>query len=315
MADVDIVIVNYRSAAHLFNCVQSVHRVAKADGLNASIVVVNNGDDVDVKNVAASAGGATVVENVANLGFGVACNSGAACGNADLILFLNPDAMLEPGCLRICTSFLRDPAKASVGIVGPELHSEKGALIRSCSRLPSAFDLFGRAVGLHMLLPAASGYPFLPLAAHDASGPVGQVMGAAMMVRRALFQRLGGFDPRFFLYYEDVDFCARAARAGAACYYVKDAKAVHIGRVSSSRDSGMALALFLRSGLTYAELHFGRLAQAMLLIVTLFVEFPLRLVQAAMQAQSPATILRAYQLLLGDLVAGTSIVAAARRER
>src|ERR1700722_10094515 len=102
MADVDIIIVNYRSAAHFLNCVQSVHHIAKMDGVDVSVVVINNGDNTDVKKVVASAGGAMVVENASNLGFGVACNNGAERGNADLILFLNPDAMLEPGCLRIC---------------------------------------------------------------------------------------------------------------------------------------------------------------------------------------------------------------------
>jgi len=297
MAEVDIVVVNYRSARPLAGCLRSVHAVAKEDGVAVTVIVVNNGDDADI---AANAGGAVVIENPSNLGFGVACNIGARAGQAPFVFFLNPDAELKLGCLAACLAFLRDPAHAAIGIVGPELSDEHGRLQRSCSEIPTAGDLLMRATGLHVLLGARANTPFLSHERHKQSGFVGQVMGAAMMVRRELFTRLGGFDERFFLYYEDLDLCARAAALGQRCYYLKSAHAMHAGRGSSSQDSGRALALYLRSALTYARLHFGRDMEVMLALWVVLVEFPLRLIQGLVQGR-PARTLRAYGLLAGTL--------------
>jgi GT2 family glycosyltransferase len=297
MTDFDIVIVNYKSAAHTVKCVESVHRVARADGLSARIFVVNNGDDAGaLDSGVAAAGGAEVIHSPSNIGFGAASNLGAKGGDAPLIFFLNPDARLEPGALRQCLSFLDSSDSVGVGIVGPELSDANGQLVASCSRLPTAADLILRSTGAHVVFKSLD-YPYLSLAKHQASGHIGQVMGAAMVVRRALFTALGGFDPAFFLYYEDVDLCARAAAMGAGCYYLKEAKAIHIGRASSSQDTGMTLALHVRSRLIYARRHFGPVAYAALLATCWLIEFPLRLARTFAGNGSPRAVLRAYRIL------------------
>src|SRR5579883_1066022 len=306
-AEVDVVIVNYKSARQLFNCLRSVHAVAREDKVIVSVTVVNNGDDDDLAQTIESAGGATLLESGSNLGYGTACNRGAAQGSAPFILFLNPDTTIAPEFLKETTRFLADRTHADIGIVGPELTDERGALLRSSSKLPTAVDLLGRSLGLHVLFPRGD-YPFLPLAAHATSGPVGQVMGAVLMIRRGLFQTLGGFDERFFLYYEDVDLCARAWALGGSCFYLKSARATHIGRVSSSQDEGMALALYLRSSLTYARLHFGFAAEAVLALSCFTAEFLLRLVQAVLRQRSVG-VLRAYGLLIRSLIYRESIAA------
>jgi N-acetylglucosaminyl-diphospho-decaprenol L-rhamnosyltransferase len=192
---------------------------------------------------------------------------------------------------------LDSPASGGVGVVGPELCDANGQVVPSCSRLPTAADLILRSAGAHVLFKNFD-YPYLPLSKHAASGIVGQVMGAAMAVRRSLFATLGGFDPAYFLYYEDVDLCARAKNIGASCYYLKEAKAIHIGRASSSHDTGMALALHVRSRLTYARRHFGVLAYITLLATCWLIEFPLRLARTlAGGPGSPRAVLRAYRLL------------------
>src|SRR5687767_3172132 len=101
MASVDIVIVNYRSAAHTAACVAAAHDVARRDGVAVHIIVVNNGDDAAA--LEQSVPGAICVHNPDNRGFAVACNMGARLGTGEYILFLNPDARLLPGCLSICT--------------------------------------------------------------------------------------------------------------------------------------------------------------------------------------------------------------------
>ncbi|MGE3476980.1 MAG: glycosyltransferase family 2 protein [Rhodospirillaceae bacterium] len=310
MSHVDVVIVNYRSAAYTAACVGAVHRVAQGDGVAANVIVVNNsGGAPDLEAQVGARGPADFVHNTSNLGFGAACNIGAARGAAPLILFLNPDAVLKPGYFQAAAAFMNDPANRQVGILGPAIEREDGAVSETSADLPSFASLMTRTLGLSRA--------FLPAGRHARSGPVGQVMGAALLIRRPLFRDLAGFDPRFFLYYEDVDLCARAASRGAATYYLTAARAAHIGRVSSSHDTGMALALFLRSRFTYARLHFGVIAQALLILASYLGELPLRLLRTLFGGKSITglAVLRAYRLLSINLISGTSLVTLGARER
>lgn len=310
MSHVDVVIVNYRSAAYTAACVGAVHQVARDDGAAANVIVVNNGDPAaELEALVSARGPAYFVQNDSNLGFGAACNMGAARGSAPYLLFLNPDAILKPGYFRTALAFMNDPANTKIGILGPAIECEDGAVSETSSSLPSFASLIMRTIGLSRA--------FLPAGGHLHSGPVGQVMGAVLLVRRDLFQELSGFDSRFFLYYEDVDLCARAAARGALTYYLTAARAVHIGRVSSSQDTGMALALFLRSRLTYARLHFGAFAQGALLVTSYLAELPLRLVSPLFGGKgiSGMAVLRAYRLLSVNLVSGADLATLGARER
>ncbi len=302
MADIDVVIVNYKSASHTVKCVRAAHNVARLDGVEVNVVVINNGDnDETFEQTVSAAGNATIVDNSENTGFGAACNQGAALGFSDIILFLNPDATLAPGSLKTCCEVFADPATTNIGIVGPEIVDSSDKVVRSCSRTPMLSDLLLRSIGAHTLFKA-TGYPFLSLADHSESRDVGQVMGAALFIRRSLFMSLGGFDERFFLYYEDVDLCARVQRAGSRCYYLKTARVKHIGRASSSQDTGLALALHIRSRLTYTSIHFGRGAQFLLSVTTLLLELPIRLAQSAMGGGAVGWrgVCKAYRILLSN---------------
>ena len=99
--DIDIVVVNYRSAAHTVNCVQAAHDVAARDGVSVRVIVVNNSSgEESLERDLQSAGGADLLNNSRNVGFSAACNQGAASGSAEFIFFLNPDATLKTGAFR-----------------------------------------------------------------------------------------------------------------------------------------------------------------------------------------------------------------------
>lgn len=302
MSDVDIVIVNYRSAAHTAACVESVHRVALSDGVSVNVTIVNNGDGTaNLESVVAARGPAAFLHNAANLGFGAACNMGADRGGARLILFLNPDARLTSGALATLVAFMDEPNNAGVGILGPSIEGEDGALTRTSSALPSLSGLLMQTIGL--------GRAFLAAHDHERSGHVGQVMGAVLMIRRSLFSELGGFDRRFFLYYEDVDLCARAAAKGYLTHYLVTARAIHAGRASSSQDTGLALALFLQSRFTYARIHFSPVAEAVLVAASIVAELPLRLFRTLFGGKSISggAVLRAYRLLFISAISGGTV--------
>ncbi|MEQ8735669.1 MAG: glycosyltransferase [Rhodospirillaceae bacterium] len=310
MTDVDIVIVNYKSAAHTVNCVEAASRVARQDDVAIGIFVVDNGGDaIDLQAALKTRDELHFIRNTTNDGFAAACNAGAQLGAAPYILFLNPDALLHEGALKGFTAFLSQPENAATGIVGPEIRDSQGDLVPSCSDAPTLINLILRSTGIHVLHSGLGGDPYLPLSRHQNSGPADQVMGAALMIRRPLFQTLSGFDESFFVYYEDVDLCARARAAGSTCYYLKSSTVTHIGRASSSQDSGFSLALHIRSRVTYARRHFGIVASVFLALVCSVVELPARLAQALLgRGSMPVSgVVRAYVLLTQNIVNGRGL--------
>ena len=306
MAVIDVVIVNYHSAALVHSCVQAVHAAAASDRVEAHVVVVNNSDDgLALQSAVERAGGATIVQNIDNLGFGAACNIGARRGSSDVVLFLNPDATIETGCLAACLGVLSDPAYREVGIVGPAIYDLGGLLTPSCSNLPTVGSLLARTLGLHMIVPEW-GATYLPLADHRRSHDVGQVMGAVMFIRRDLFTALGGFDESFFLYYEDVDLSARSRKAGSRSRFIAEGRATHLGAGATARVSAHALALHVVSRAAYGHKHFGATLGVAIIIAALFVEFPARLVRACIQG-GVGVVLKAYGLVAAYAFAGAAV--------
>lgn len=317
MTDVDVVIVNYKSAAHTVKCVAAVHSAARSGGLDVRVFVINNGDDVaEFESDVRAAGEVDLVTNAMNMGFGAACNIGASRGQSPFIYFLNPDALIDGDSLTPLVAFLNDSQNADVAIVGPEIEDSTGSVVPSCSKLPSLADLILRTIGWHRT-GGVGGYPYFSLEDHAQSRSVGQVMGAALMVRRSIFEDINGFDERLFLYYEDVDLSARVHDLGYQSHYLKAARVTHIGRVSSSQNTGVSLALHIRSRVTYVGLRFGSLAQASLVAVCIVIEFPVRVLQAMLGkgAVGLGGVLRAYGLLALNLFTGTALPKPGRGSR
>lgn len=309
MTDVDVVIVNYKSAAHTLKCISAVREVARQESMVVEVFVINNGDDsMSLEGDARDAGATRVMTNGENLGFGAASNMGASLGKAPLIYFLNPDAVVGANSLKPLASFLRDPKNSEFAIVGPEIRDAPGSVVPSCSRRPSLLNLISRTIGLHRLNVGA-GYPYLSLEDHAKSREVGQVMGAALMIRRVVFEEVNGFDERLFLYYEDVDLSARVSDRGFRSYYLKSAWVTHVGRASSSQNTGLSLALHIRSRITYAGLHFGLLGKTALLMACALFELPIRLLRAMLGKGevSLSGVFRAYSLLALNLFTGTAL--------
>ncbi|MGE0877290.1 MAG: glycosyltransferase [Acidimicrobiia bacterium] len=210
---VDIVVVTYESAKELPGCLAPLEDPA-------AVTVVDNASR-DAGADLAEAWGARVVRNDTNDGFGAAANAGAAFGTGDYILFLNPDAELRSSDLARLVRELDEHDELAV--VGPRLALPDGGWQKPWWPFPSARRSVTEALGLHRLRPEP--------APDDHRG---FVVGACLLIRRAVFEQLGGFDQRFWLYGEEADLCKRAVDAGWGVRLVEDAIATHIGGASGS---------------------------------------------------------------------------------
>lgn len=271
----DIVIVNWNSGAQLQTCIESVRE--HGEGHVGRCIVVDNGSHDGSTDFLAGAKDIDLIDTDQNNGFGKACNLGVARGQSPFILFLNPDAFLLRSSLTVPLTFLSHPENQQVGIAGIALTDADGSVQRTCSHAPSPARLLARSLGLDRVFPNTG----MRMAAwdHAETRAVDQVIGAFFCVRRSLFSQLGGFDERFFVYFEEVDFSRRAALAGYTSYFLREAEAFHEGGGVSSQVKAHRLFYSLRSRIQYAFKHFSRPAALGVALVTLTVEPLTRLVQ------------------------------------
>lgn len=227
-ADVDVVVVSYRSRDLVLACLDSL--ADAAPGLRVTVTVADNASaDGTVDAVAARTDGARVLEMGANLGFSRANNAGIAAGTGRYAFVLNPDTVVTPGALTTLVRFA--DAHPEAGVVAPRLLNADGTPQLTARRFPTpAAAVFGRRSPLSRWFPRNRwSRAFLVEADHSGDEPfsVDWVSGAAMLVPRAVIERVGAFDEDFFLFWEDADWCRRITRAGYAVWCVPGASVVH----------------------------------------------------------------------------------------
>lgn len=268
-ATINIIIVNWNAGNLLRACLNSIQSLDKKSNLKT--FVVDNSSSDGSEKIAKEFSGTSLIQAGENLGFGKACNLGAKnSGDSDYLLFLNPDAALYPDSLKKAVDFMQNPTNAKVGICGVQLMDESGHVARSCARFPSVSGFVAQAIGLDKLLPQLG--HFMTEWTHDSNRVVDQVIGAFFLVRRSLFDSIGGFDERFFVYFEEVDFSFRARQAGWSTVYLADVQAFHAGGGTSNQVKARRLFYFLRSRLLYVAKHFSFTGAALVFTTTLLVE-------------------------------------------
>jgi GT2 family glycosyltransferase len=195
------------------------------DGLTADVVVVDNGSSDGTAELVDALGGCHVIRS-ANVGYAGGINRGVReAPPAQAILILNPDVRLHPGSVPPLLSALQEPG---VGIAAPRVHSPEGTLQLSLRREPT----LPRALGLTKTrLPVFSEYVHDP-SAYSRPCTVDWALGAALLMSRACYEALGGWDESYFLYSEETDLSLRARDAGLLTRYEPRSVAVHIGGAS-----------------------------------------------------------------------------------
>lgn len=259
---VTAVIVTYQSAGTLAPTLVALKECFDS-GLMDSIAVDNASSDGTPALLAQQDDWLQTVLSKENLGFGKGCNAGLSKVSADYTLFLNPDAEIKQEDVQKLIAFMDAHPKA--GVCGP-------LTVVGKSGEDSRYQVAGRRmlprdILLSMFSATAPKDLHLPILPDTAPYQTGWVCGAVFMVRTQVLQALGGFDPRFFLYWEETDVCKRLEDAGYQVWAVPGAKATHIGGASSpsdgSRIAGCISEHYYKSRRHYLQKHHGWLTASL----------------------------------------------------
>jgi len=281
-----IVIVNWNTGLQLRDCLNSVAASACSSFTLQRVVVVDNSSfDRSMESLPHDRLPLTIMRNPENRGFAAACNQGAAGSHSDFILFLNPDTVLRPDTLDKALSRALLPEQARVGIWGIALRDENDRLACTCANFPRPAIIYSEILGLNRLFPGRFPSHFTTRADRSFSRVVDQVIGAFFLVRREVYDALGGFDERFFVYFEEVDFARRALARGWTSYYFAGAEAFHKGGGASQQAKASRLFYFMRSRILYSFKHMGLLQSAGIAAASLLVEPVARVIFAAAQGE------------------------------
>jgi N-acetylglucosaminyl-diphospho-decaprenol L-rhamnosyltransferase len=234
---VGAVVVAYDAGDHLLACVDSL------SGQVDEVVVVDNAStDGSVQSLARQRPGTRLVALGANLGYGAAANWGVAETASPLVLVCNPDVVVSNGAVRrLADQMGADPG---LGVVGPRILNPDGSTYPSARRFPSLLEAAGHGF-LGLLSPSnpfSRRYRMLDWE-RLCYREVDWVSGACLMARRRAWDQVGGFDPRYFMYLEDVDLCWRLRQRGWRVAYQPEAEVVHHqGASARARPYRMVLA-------------------------------------------------------------------------
>lgn len=237
--DCAVVVVTYRSAADLRGLLDSVP--AAAGGLRVTVTVVDNDSRDDVADVVAHRDGVRLVRAAGNLGYAGGINLAYRHLPASRwVLVLNPDLVLDPGAIETMVDCAE---RSGAGAVVPRMLDTDGSPSPSLRREPRVSRTLGEALLGDVLpgRPAWAAEMVREPEAYDHEHAVEWATGAALLVSRSAVESVGAWDPRFFLYSEETDYCRRLRSAGWEIRYTPDAVARHRGGGSGTSPDLVAL--------------------------------------------------------------------------
>lgn len=234
--ELQIIIINYNSTDSLRTCLASIQRVSTI--ITPNIWVWDNHSEDNPGRIRKQFPDVHLVENKNNIGFGAAVNKGLAQSVAPYIMLMNPDTELSEGFIDKALEYMSD--NADIGILGPKIMDSNGSLQESARAFPNGLTgLFGRNSLLSRLFPNNSlSKRNLLAGANNGKTVFGPdwVSGACMVVRKKAIEQVGPMDERFFMYWEDADWCRRMKEKGWRVVYYPEVVASHcVGHSSNSR--------------------------------------------------------------------------------
>ena len=223
---ISVIIVSYNSAAYISLCLDSIRRSEGVQDLEI-IVVDNASTDQTCHLIRSKFSDVILIENEQNLGFSKACNLGVRHSSGSYLCFLNPDTIVAEDALG---QLQHAASRSDIGIVGPRLINGRGLpLPESARALPTHRSALAKIMGL----PFHTDHPYY-IKVVDSLTHAPVLCGACMMIMKRKFDAIGGWDERFFMYGEDIDFSKRSLDSGWENYCIPTAEVIHFKGESTS---------------------------------------------------------------------------------
>ena len=256
-AELTVIVVTWNTRALTLRCLETLF--ANTHGLNMRVIVADNhSDDGSAEAIAERFPQVDLIRNREDLGFGRANNKAIERVDSEWLLLLNPDTEVHPNAINNLLAFSKQHPEA--GITGGRTVFPDGSLnIGSCWNRMTPWSLFCSLTGLSVVFSETA--LFNPEAIggwkRDAVRHVDIVQGSFFMIPTALWKRLGGFDPRYFMYGEEADLCLRAAALGYRPMITPDAEIMHLGGAAAPR--AVRMLQLWRSKVTLVRAHWPKL--------------------------------------------------------
>jgi GT2 family glycosyltransferase len=234
--DVSIVCVNWNSVDYLRECIASIYE--NTHGISFEIIVVDNASPQGgVEVLKDEFPEITILKSSKNIGFAAANNLGFKESSGEYVLFLNPDTKLMGPTINILLDRMK--ALPDAGIVGCKmLNTDLSVQITSIQKFPTILNQIVNSEHLQLRWPGCPLWDIAPLFSEQTQPiKVEVIPGACMLIRRSVFEQVGGFSEDYFMYAEDLDLNYKLKQAGYTNYYVGEAAIVHHGGKSSSQQA------------------------------------------------------------------------------
>jgi GT2 family glycosyltransferase len=232
-----VIILNYNVRYFLELCVLSVQ--SALEHIDGEIIVVdNNSQDDSVEMMKQRFPNVKLIENKDNSGFPKGNNTGVAIAQGEYICILNPDTVVAEDTFTKVLDFAE--RQKNLGIVGVKLIDGAGNFLPESKRgVPTPFVAFTKMTGLYKLFPKVQGLGkyYAQQLSENETGKVDILVGAFMLIKRDLYQELGGFDENCFMYSDDIDLSYRALLKGKSNYYYHETTVIHYKGESTVKDS------------------------------------------------------------------------------
>ncbi len=257
--DISVIIVNWNVKELLRDCLRSVLAALEAaPGLAAEIIVVDSAStDGSPQMVRDEFPQVQLIASAVNLGYAGGNNAGAAMAQGRTLFLLNPDTVVQPDALARLVDFMETHPQA--GAAAPQLRWPDGSVQSSRRRFPTVGSLFWESTLLAQWFPRnryARRYHCTDLPA-DQPQRVDWAVGAALLIRAEAWRQVGPIDNDYFMYFEETDWCRRAAGDGWQIHYRPEAVVTHFEGQSSGQVLAARTLRFQRSKLRYTRKYFG----------------------------------------------------------
>lgn len=250
---ISVIIVNYKVPEFLRETIRSLRDAVLYD--QTEVIIVDNASRDRSQSIITSEFPEVIwIQMKNNVGFGTACNIGVKRARGTYVLLLNPDTVVSKNTLSVSVDFME--SHPDVGLMGPKILNPDGSLQASCRRsFPSPADALCHFAGLDKLFPKSKlfGKYNLTYKDPDNSSQVDAISGSYMITTKSLFEKIGGFDERFFMYGEDLDLCWRIRDAGYKVWYHPGTQIIHRKGKSSAKSKIRSKIAFYEAMVIFSE--------------------------------------------------------------